>query len=206
MWAKRSTSLLTISVLLFSCGSNVSYLKDDVEGYNIDEIVEEYHADFDSALLVFPKRIIDKSGATYHAKISSGLFDSTAEIILEQTLDITSYLSELERLRNISVTISDKNSGRIVKKEIKYDTEMYKYPAYIAIDGFADKYEYALCDASNCRIIYIYLSYPSNEFININNDYAKINLNSYHPKNSLEQFTIYANSFDGGKSYTEWDD
>ena len=90
-------------------------------------------------------------------------------------------------------------------KNIKYDEEMYTFPAYIAIDGFGSKYEYALLNEKEHVITYLYLAYPGKDQFEKYPDYVKENHSSYN-KSGLDCFTIYAHSFDGGRSYVEFDD
>ena len=88
---------------------------------------------------------------------------------------------------------------------LKYDDKSYEYPAYITIDGFSNKYEYALLDKNNLKIIYIYLSYPNINDINYNM-YLKKDKSYYSNANSLNLYSMYNHSFDNGKSYMEYND
>lgn len=76
---------------------------------------------------------------------------------------------------------------------------MYRYPAYIASDGFDYNYEYALIDKENNRIIYIHLSYPDYNKLKEFKDYLKINSKEYELDNGtvLDHYTIYAHKFEG---------
>ena len=89
---------------------------------------------------------------------------------------------------------------------IKYDDSMYKYPAYIASDGYGDVYEYALMDAENDTIIYVLLSYP--EYLNLSKykDYTKRNKNDYKQNDSFNEFTIYYHTFDNGATYNYYEE
>ena len=87
---------------------------------------------------------------------------------------------------------------------MKYDDKFYPFPAYITNDGFGSTYEYALIDRDGGRIIYVYGAYViPNSFPY--KDCLKTDLSAYIA-DSLKAFTVYNHSFDGGKSWDEFDD
>ena len=175
-----------------------------VEQYDKSAIVEKYHANIDSNLSIFPDEIKAVEGtASYYAFISDEFFDKNPEIFLQCEYTVENYLLEIERLKSISITIKYRDQS--YTNYIKYDEEMYAFPAYIAIDGFGSKYEYALLNEKEHVITYLYLAYPGKDQFEKYPDYVKENHSSYN-KSCLDCFTIYAHSFDGGRSYVEFDD
>ena len=112
--------------------------------------------------------------------------------------------NEIERLSDINITIyeSCSSDSNYYTNNIKYDNSSYNYPAYITIDGFSHTYEYALIDRENKEIIYMYLSYPG-ENVSKYKEYLKRDESEYSKKDTLELFSIYNHSFDGGRSYME---
>ena len=114
------------------------------------------------------------------------------------------YEAEIERLSNIECTLSF--SDEEITQKVKYDEESYALPAYVTVDGFDYIYEYALVNDETCEITYILLSYP--EYVNLKQykEYLKLDASEYRIKDALNQFSIYAHSFDGGESWEEYSD
>ena len=124
-----------------------------IENYDKANMVEKFGADMDSGFLIFPESVDNAITANYQSELKTGFFDSDGFIILEVTYNKIDFENELKRLAGITCEIA--YNGTSVTNEIKYDKEMYNYPAYITSDGFDYVYEYALIDEANCRIIYI---------------------------------------------------
>ena len=74
---------------------------------------------------------------------------------------------------------------------VRYDTESYALPAYVAVDGFDHVYEYALIDRDNCKITYVLLSYPEDVDLNKYEEYLKLDMSEYMIKDTLNCFSIY---------------
>ena len=127
------------------------------------------------------------------------MFDTDGYIFFSATYEDDEFQKEIERLSKISCTVfetnredSDYHIGNII-----YDTESYKFPAYVASDGYSSVYEYALIDNENKRIIYVLLSHPdiaNDESGTIQTEYLKKDVNAYDLKNEspLERFSIYS--------------
>ena len=176
----------------------------DVKDYNKLEILSEYGEDLDSNLSIFPDdNIITDAGSDYYCNISTGLLDTDAVIILECTYNDTQYEQEIERLSNLHMTIVEGEDE--YTNDVLYDEKSYNYPAYITIDGYGHTYEYALLDKGNNKIIYIYLAYPRIEGFS-RSDYLKKDKTVYDIDDYFSCYTMYNHTFDGGASYTEYDD
>ena len=176
----------------------------NVTDYNKSVILEEYGGDLDSNLSIFPdESLITESNSSYTCNASMGILDTDATIILECDYNDTQYEQEIERLKNLQMTI--KHGEEEYTNYVIYDEESYNYPAYITIDGYSYTYEYALLDNNKNRIIYIYLAYPRVEAFNWN-EYLKKDKNVYDNDDTFSCFSMYNHTFDGGESYTEFDD
>lgn len=201
------TLIISTLFILLLFNSSLSNKISGVENYNKDYYVQKYGSDLDSNLLIFPGDKSKLENAKFISSLSAGLFDTDGYIILEVKYDEDEFNLEINRLSKLSMTIKEKcyNDSKIFTNYVKYEEKAYKYPAYITIDGFGDTYEYALIDNNNLKISYVYLSYPNIEAQEYN-EYLKIDKNSYLKTNLIDSFSIYNHSFDGGKSFAEYDD
>ena len=206
---KKRLFLLLLALLFLlasfcSCEAD-RYRAEGIENYDLAVIRERYSGDLDSSLAVFPSaETLAKAEATYEAQLQSGLFDTDAEIFLDCVYsDDATFACEIERLASLFVTISFRDER--YTNYVRYDEDSYPYPAYVTIDGFGHTYEYALIIAERQEIVYLYLSYPGNEQFSRYGAYIK-NDRSVYGKASLSCFSMYNHSFDGGKTYIEFDD
>ena len=168
-------------------------------------IIREFGGDLDSNLSIFPDSIPGDAEITYsEIALESGLFDTDGRIIISCKYNAAQYAAEKERLSAIEMDITYRDEVTYTNR-ILYDTESYNYPAYIANEGFGNTYEYALLSESTYEITYIYLAYPVIEEFEFP-DYLMKDLTRYDEENTYKAFTIYNHSFDGGKSYIEFDD
>ena len=189
--------------------------KSGLESYDKQAILEKYESDLNSGLETFPDNTDNILDGEYAFHLKYGILDSDAYIIMKAHYSHEDYLQEEKRLSEIKCTIVNSRINQLSKKEeiidtvntcIKYDDSIYKYPAYIASDGYGDVYEYALMDAENDTIIYVLLSYP--EFLNLSKykDYTKPNKNDYKQNDSFNEFTIYYHTFDNGATYNYYEE
>lgn len=182
-----------------------STTEQGAEKYDKGKLAEKHCNDLDSGFFVFPDSIDGSLSATYESKLRTGLFDTVGYIILETEYNDADFNKELQRLKNITCRIS--SEGETVSNRIEYDENMYKYPAYISMDGYDDNYEYALIDKASNRIIYIHLAFPEECNLRKYDDYLKINSRDYafEVESTLDQFTIYAHKFEGSDDYDEYE-
>ena len=174
-----------------------------IDSYDKENMIKKYSTDMDSLFLTFPDSTEGMIAADYQENAEAGLLDSDGYFVLDVIYDKKSYEKEKIRLSKISCEIT--KGSESYKNSIRYDEEMYAYPAYIAVDGFDYVYEYALMDDENNHIIYILLSYPDVDKLGDFSAYLKTNKDDYKLDNSkvLENFTIYAHKFPGDDYYTE---
>ncbi len=175
-----------------------------IENYDKSYFLENYGGDLDAGLFVFPDSRLGILDAEFVSSLKTGLFDTDGYIILNVQYDEEAYLQEVERLSSIECTISFKEEE--VTQQIVYDEESYSLPAYVAVDGFDDIYEYALVDEKTYTITYVLLSYPSEAKLSEYKEYLKKDTSKYEIEDALNQFTIYAHSFDDGQSWIEYSD
>ena len=175
-----------------------------IDNYDKAQIVKDNWDDMDSLFLIFPDDISKIKNGKFASNIKSDLISSYGYIILEAYYEETDYLLEVNRLSEISYDLKNYYLGKEEHKvqKIKYEDDMYNYPAYITSDGYCGGYEYALIDDNNNRVIYIHLSYPVLDEIQEFSDYLKIDKDSYSnlKETSKENFTIYAYKFHKGST------
>ena len=202
---KKSILLLIAAVflLLSGCGQTV-YQTNDVTAYDKAFLVGNWHADLGSDLSLFPDELpAAAESVTYSALLTVNLFDIDATIILDCVLDEETFDSEIARLSGLSKVIRDR--GETYTNRVIYDETSYRAPAYITIDGFGNTYEYALLDRAGHEITYLYLSYPYPDTFPYP-DYLKRDLSVYEEENTLHAWSMYNHSFDGDRTWVEFDD
>lgn len=178
-----------------------------IENYDKNYFIKEYGGDLDSNLSIFPDNKSDLNDAQFSSSFQTNLFDSEGYILLKAKFNREVYEIEVNRIKKLSMLISNgcTNSAAVYENKIKYDDSSYKYPAYITIDGFANTYEYALLNENDLEIIYVYLSYPDKDN-SIYKNYIKLDKSEYSKATNLNTYSMYNHSFDNGNSYDEFDD
>lgn len=190
--------LVGIIIMLLFVGSIVqTESMDENENYNKKKIVEEYGSDIDSALFLFPDDLQAMTETTFVSNFKSGLFDTDGYLILKSKYSIDDYETEVARLAGTKCVVMGMESA------VRYDTESYALPAYVAVDGFDYVYEYALVDEKNCEITYVLLSYPEYDDLSEYKECLKLDISEYEIEDALNQFTIYARESEDG-NYVEY--
>ena len=185
--------LVGIIIMLLFVGSIVQTESvDENENYNKKKIVEEYGSDIDSALFLFPDDLQAMTETTFVSNFKSGLFDTDGYLILKSKYSIEDYETEVARLADTKCVVMGTESA------VRYDTESYALPAYVAVDGFDYVYEYALVDEKNCEITYVLLSYPEYDDLSEYKECLKLDISEYEIEDALNQFTIYARESEDG--------
>lgn len=173
-----------------------------IVNYDKANILKEYGGDINGGLFLFPENTDAMVEPEYVSSMKSGLLDSEGYIILKTGYSEQDYEAEIERLSKIECSLSFQ--GEKVTQRVRYDTQTYALPAYVAVDGYDCVYEYALVDENTKEITYVLLSYPDPDRLGQYKRYLKKNTGAYDVKDPLSCFSIYAHSFDGGESYTEY--
>ena len=196
-------SIAAAAAMAFSLTGCFPEKRSGAEQYDKAYYIREYGGDLRSNLSVFPDTVEKERVNFFKSSLMTGLFDTDGYILLEYRCDEAQMAEEEERLRSISFTIRSAE-GQSFTNEIRYDEASYKYPAYIATDGFKYTYEYALLDREGSRIIYVFGTYVMPDQFPYK-DYLKKDLSGYK-KDALQGFTVYNHSFDGEKSWDEFND
>lgn len=179
---------------------------EGIENYDKNYYIKEYGGDLDSNLSIFPDDKSKLINADFISSFHHYLFDSDGYIILKVKYNKVNYDSEINRIKSLNMTIRNGclDNAESFENTVKYDESSYSYPSYITIDGFGHTYEYALLNDSELEIIYVYLSYPSEDNSDYK-EYLKIDKSEYS-KINITGYSMYNHSFNNGKSYIEFDD
>ena len=183
--------MLLLGLMFFDVARPMSSV-DGVENYDKQYFAKEFSGDLATNFFLFPDDLSETSDADFHYKYKVGLLDTDASFFLEARYSDEAFEAEVERISNVTCTVAANDTT--YTQAVMYDEEMYNYPAYIAMDGYGDAYEYALIDEDNDRIIYVVLSYP--DYVKLINykDYLKKDPTAYvfTGTSTLEKFCIYA--------------
>ena len=155
---------------------------------------------------LFPDDLSEAVDTDFRYEYKVGLLDTDASFFLTATYSDEAFEAEVERISGITCTVNDGNEDHT--QAVIYDEDMYRYPAYIAIDGYCHTYEYALIDEANNRVIYVLTSYPDPEHLKEYSDFLKNDPKAYDLGNTstLDRFCIYSVKmidFDGYVVYDE---
>lgn len=178
-----------------------------VENYDKTYYLEEYGGDLDSNLSIFPDDILNLKDSEFSSSFQTNFFDSDGYILLITKYDKNDFDNEINRIKKLNETIYEncKGDSKTFTNYVKYDDKMYKYPAYITIDGYGHTYEYALINENDLEIIYVYLSYPKTYNSKYKN-YLKLDKSIYNKNDTLEMYSMYNHTFDNGSTYMEFGD
>lgn len=119
-----------------------------------------------TAYIVFPEKLPKGVLETEFYNYYRDTFGSpTLQTYLKCVYDDESYYKEIDRLENTSKTY-----GNNQKKLLRDEEKKFQYPAYIAVENAAHKYEYALLTGNN-EITYICTCYIDREDVKFSKDY-----------------------------------
>ena len=197
--------IFVLSMLFFDYAKPMN----DVEGldkYDKQYLTEEFSGDMTSHFFLFPDDLSNTEDADFRYEYKVGLLDTDASFFLTATYSDEAFEAEVERISGITCTVNDGNEDHT--QAVIYDEDMYRYPAYIAIDGYCHTYEYALIDEANSRVIYVLTSYPDPEHLKEYSDFLKKDPKAYDLGNTstLDRFCIYSVKMIDFDGYVEYDD
>lgn len=196
--------IILVILLVVVAESAPPKMFNSIEDYDKSYYIETYSGDLDSGFFIFPDTTDNMSNPQFDCKLKTGLFDTDGYMILKAEYTPENYSAEIERLSSLECSITF--NEETVTQQVKYDADSYALPAYVTIDGFDYVYEYALTDDAHNTITYVLLSYPQTIGRPAYKDYLKTDTSAYNIADVLEQFTIYAHTFDGGNSWIEYSD
>ncbi len=161
-----------------------------IEKYDKAQVLEKYGGDMSSRLYVFPDITYKMIDPKYKAYFHYGMLDTDAYMILSAKYSEEDFNSEVERISSIDYTTE--YNGEEHTKNIWLDEDSYYLPAYVAVDGMSNEYEYALIDEDSYEITYIYLSYPKTFLKAIDDECLKKDHKAYNLEGDvLGRFNIY---------------
>lgn len=146
-------SMLAVCLMLGACGVERS---EDVADYDKIGLIEDYSKKMDSKLLIFPDSVHAARISAYRMSLNPGILDIKGYVILDCTYDKEYFDLEMQRIKNIVNTVETRGGSHT--NPVIYIPAEYYYPAYAAIDGYDDKYEYALINEDNREVVYVYVS------------------------------------------------
>ena len=170
-----------------------------IDNYDKADIVGEHGSDLDSEMLIFPDDTDSMIKPTFEAKLKKGFFDTKGYIILQARYNENDYKKEVDRISKVECEVSDIIIG------VRYDDKSYGLPAYVAIDGKSNVYEYALMDDEKCEITYVLMSCPNTDELDEYKDYLKVDESEYKGEDTWDKFSIYSRHFEDGE-YVEYSD
>lgn len=174
-------SLISMTVLLVTGGPPVK--TSDVKDYGVFEDFKGY-----SNLYIFPVKLPDSAQIeSYYYYQLNRIFDPTCQIYLEYSLSKSDFDAEIARLARISEKYEHNNYKDIVNN-IVYDTEHFKYPAYVTIFNNNHCYEYALFNEKEKKIICVFTQFSKEKDIKFNKEYLPVD---FGDNNTIKGFNIY---------------
>lgn len=183
-----------------------SYHTSDLTEYDKAVILDRFGGDLDSNLSIFPDVLAeDAKVQLFETEFQSGLFDTDGNCILVCQYQEEQLQKEIERLSNLEMDIVNFDGKERYTNPIIYDERSYRWPAYVANAGFGNTYEYALVNEESDEIAYLYLAYPNPDHFPYP-EYLLLDTSGYAEENTWNAFSMYNHSFDGGRSYMEFDD
>ena len=139
-----------------------------------------------TAYIVFPEEIPEGTIETEFYNYYRDTFNSpTLQTYLKCVYDDVSYQQEIDRLENTSKKYANKE-----KKLLRDEKKKFQYPAYIAVENAAHKYEYALLTGEN-EITYISTAYIEREGIEFDEAYLPYDFMTEEGRDFGSGYSIY---------------
>ena len=176
--------------------------------YTMDyDLFEEYKTilladdELQSGLYVFPEKLqMDSEDTNVMYVCQEQTYENSYEILLKVQYSDSKYQEEIKRLSEVQCEVKTTDGSKINK--IKYTEDDFQYPAYVAIQGCNQSYEYALLDEERKEIVYVFCK--SLDYFNIPTQYVPKEYTEADNTmtNSWENYNIYfASEKNGDYSY-----
>jgi len=107
---------------------------EGIENYDKAYLEEEFSGDMTSHFFLFPDDTDAAEEADFRYEYKTGLLDTDGSFFLTVVYSDEDFEDETERISEITCTVNDGEED--ITQAVIYDEDMYKYPAYIAIDGY----------------------------------------------------------------------
>ncbi len=185
---------LFVLVYLFFWGGPAKETRD-IEDY---EKVLNYPY-IQTAYIVFPEELPEGTLETEFYSYYRDTFGSpTIQTYLKCVYDEETYKEEIRRLENTSKKYANK------EKRLLRDTEQkFQYPAYIAVENAAHRYEYALLTGDN-EITYINTAWVEREHMKCPQEYLPYDFMTEEGREFGSGYSIYYSSVSSNAISTDY--
>lgn len=149
--------------------------------------------------IVFPEKLPDGMiEAEFYHSFRNTIASPTTQTYLKCKYDEQTYQQEIQRLENTSKTYGDR------KMELLRDEKKkFQYPAYIAVENAAHKYEYALLTGER-EIAYISTSYIGKEKVHFSETYLPYDFMTEEGRAYGSGYSIYYASVSSSMIHTDY--
>lgn len=149
--------------------------------------------------IVFPEKLPEGiEEAEFYNNFRDTIFSPTTQTYLKCKYDEQTYQQEIWRLENTSKTYGNR------KMELLRDEKKkFQYPAYIAVENAAHKYEYALLTGER-EIVYISTSYIDKEKIHFSETYLPYDFMTEEGREFGSGYSIYYSSVSTSTIHTDY--
>lgn len=182
--------VLCAGVIIFKEYPNNTYFTMDYEMYADCRSNLLKDDQFHSGLYIFPQDICpDTEDINFMYVCEKQKWKNNYEIILRVKYTEDEYKKEVKRLSGLNCEIM--GSDGITTNKIMYTEDAYDYPAYVAIQGCDESYEYALTIDEEKEIVYVF--FKGFEFFSLPSQYIpqKYKNGDYVIDNSWDNFNMY---------------
>lgn len=172
---------MIVLVYLFFAGPPAKVTRD-IEDY---EKVLGYPY-LQTAYIVFPEKLPEGIQESEFYSYYRDTFGSpTIQTYMKCKYDEESYQEEIERLENTSKKYANRE-----KKLLRDPEKKFQYPAYIAVENAAHKYEYALL-TGDCEIVYINTAWMEKEDMKCPREYLPYDFMTEEGREFGSGYSIY---------------
>lgn len=149
--------------------------------------------------IVFPEKLPEGIVETEFYNYYRDTFGSpTLQTYLTCVYDSEAYQKEIDRLEHTSKTYGNKE-----KKLLRDEKKKFQYPAYIAVENAAHKYEYALLTGEN-EITYIHTSFIYKEDVEFSEDYLPYDFMTEEGRAFGSGYSIYYGKVSASEIHTDY--
>lgn len=179
-------------LLLLLCVTFITACSQNKKVVKVVTDISEY-GQFDdfkgpSTLSIFPDTILDSAqNVKYYYGSVDSILGNDYQIYLECNYSDNDYKKETERLSKITETYLNRTNS------IRYDTDTFICPSYVAVLGNNQTYEYALVFNEEKKIVYVFTQFMDRDDIVIDEQYLPPN---FMEGDSEHGFSIYAFKYD----------
>ncbi len=135
---------------------------------------------------LFPRNLDNKTVSNFYCEYYEYLpIGEGCQFLLEIKYDEKEYKTEKDRI------------SKIANSKIQFDETNFSLPAYVTVYGFSDIYEYALINADEKSIAYIYIQSVKKKDLTLESKYLPKDFKDYCNEGE-NAYDIYSNSKNNG--------